>query len=267
MDYAESRLYQPGDDVRSMHWSLLARTGKAHVRLYHEEHTRAWHVLIDLRPAMAFGTRVRTKAQQSARVAVLAAANQAQHMPQSALTATLWTEHGWTSHDLGRGIPAIRRLGSILSRETLPDPDSAKSNPAQASLDFVTIARRMAMPRHGRIVTLISDFSWLNPVSETALRGLGGGDQLLAILIRDPAETTLPTGIARKRESWFYDEARGVTGILAGTNPTEAFALAAREAQTATESALRAARAMVTIVATTDNALSVWKQTQEMMAV
>ncbi|MDE2253745.1 MAG: DUF58 domain-containing protein, partial [Betaproteobacteria bacterium] len=35
MDYVESRTYQAGDDLRSMHWTLMARTGKPHVKLHH----------------------------------------------------------------------------------------------------------------------------------------------------------------------------------------------------------------------------------------
>src|SRR6185312_8018645 len=37
MDYAESRAYQPGDDVRRMDWRLTARSGKLHTKLYQEE--------------------------------------------------------------------------------------------------------------------------------------------------------------------------------------------------------------------------------------
>lgn len=266
MDYAESRLYQPGDDVRAMHWSLLARTGNAHVRLYHEEHTPPWHVLVDLRPAMAFGTRVRTKMQQAARVAVLAAAIQARHLPQSVLAATLWTAGGWTSHNLGKGIPAIRRLGSILSREILPDPGSCKPDPVRARSDFTAIARRMAMPPHGRILTVISDFSWLDPASGTALRGLGAVGQLRAMLIRDPAEIALPRDVAGNRHAWFYDETSGQTGMLAGSDPAEAFAAATEAAEAVTGSALREARAIVAVVTTTDDALTVSNRTLKVAA-
>src|SRR5690554_4049235 len=41
MDYSEVRQYQAGDDIRSMDWRVTARTGKAHVKVFHrsEEHT------------------------------------------------------------------------------------------------------------------------------------------------------------------------------------------------------------------------------------
>src|SRR5690554_1506909 len=40
MDYSEVRQYQAGDDIRSMDWRVTARTGKAHVKVFHEEKER-----------------------------------------------------------------------------------------------------------------------------------------------------------------------------------------------------------------------------------
>jgi len=34
MEFDEARLYQAGDDIRSIDWRVTARTGKAHTKLY-----------------------------------------------------------------------------------------------------------------------------------------------------------------------------------------------------------------------------------------
>lgn len=73
LDYTESRPYQPGDEPRFIHWSVTARTGKAHVKQFREERRPAVFILLDRRKAMRFGTRVRLKAAQAARVAALVA--------------------------------------------------------------------------------------------------------------------------------------------------------------------------------------------------
>lgn len=73
MDYAESRVYQAGDDVRRMDWRLTARSGVAHTKLFQEEREGRLLVLLDTNASMRFGTRVRFKSVQAARVAALAA--------------------------------------------------------------------------------------------------------------------------------------------------------------------------------------------------
>ncbi|WP_049622466.1 DUF58 domain-containing protein [Frateuria defendens] len=73
MDYAESRAYQPGDDVRRLDWRLTARSGRLHTKLFQEEREAQLLVLVDTHPCMRFGTRVRFKSVQAARAAALAA--------------------------------------------------------------------------------------------------------------------------------------------------------------------------------------------------
>lgn len=73
MDYAESRAYQPGDDVRRLDWRLTARSGKLHTKLFQEEREGRVLVLLDTHASMRFGTRVRFKSVQAARAAAMAA--------------------------------------------------------------------------------------------------------------------------------------------------------------------------------------------------
>lgn len=73
MDYAESRVYQPGDDVRRLDWRLTARSGRLHTKLFQEEREGRLLVLLDAHESMRFGTRARLKSVQAARAAALAA--------------------------------------------------------------------------------------------------------------------------------------------------------------------------------------------------
>ncbi|UPG95063.1 DUF58 domain-containing protein [Luteibacter aegosomatissinici] len=73
MDYAESRVYQAGDDVRRMDWRLTARSGVAHTKLFQEEREGRLLVLLDTNTSMRFGTRARFKSVQAARAAATAA--------------------------------------------------------------------------------------------------------------------------------------------------------------------------------------------------
>jgi uncharacterized protein (DUF58 family) len=71
MDYAESRLYAAGDDVRHIDWRVTARSGRTHTKLYQAERERITAVVVDTSAAMAFGTRVCFKRVQAARLAAL----------------------------------------------------------------------------------------------------------------------------------------------------------------------------------------------------
>ena len=61
LDFAEVRVYQPGDDVRSIDWKVSARKQKVHTKLFHEEKERPVLVFVDQTQSMFFGSGVRLK--------------------------------------------------------------------------------------------------------------------------------------------------------------------------------------------------------------
>ncbi len=73
MEYAESREYAPGDDVRHIDWRLTARSGRTHTKLFQAERERLTLVVADTAPTLYFGTRVRFKSVQAARAGAVAA--------------------------------------------------------------------------------------------------------------------------------------------------------------------------------------------------
>ncbi|MGH8688132.1 MAG: DUF58 domain-containing protein [Burkholderiales bacterium] len=72
MDYAESRPYAAGDDVRRIDWRVTARTGRAHTKLYRMERGRDVCAIADQRAPMRFGTRAAFKSVVAAELAALA---------------------------------------------------------------------------------------------------------------------------------------------------------------------------------------------------
>lgn len=69
MEYEESRAYISGDDVRTMDWRVMARTGEAHTKIYAEEKERRFLIAADLSASMYFGTRHAFKSWAAAQVA------------------------------------------------------------------------------------------------------------------------------------------------------------------------------------------------------
>jgi len=71
MDYAESRPYSPGDDVRRIDWRVTARTGRGHTKLYRVQRSEDLCCLVDQRGPMRFGTRAAFKSVVAAELAAL----------------------------------------------------------------------------------------------------------------------------------------------------------------------------------------------------
>ena len=57
MEFDESRMYLPGDDIRSMDWKVTARTNQPHTKVFREERERPVLLWLDLNPSMFFATR------------------------------------------------------------------------------------------------------------------------------------------------------------------------------------------------------------------
>ncbi len=55
VEFADYRLYSPGDDLRRVDWNVYARTERAFVKLFVEEEDRTVHVLLDVSPSMDWG--------------------------------------------------------------------------------------------------------------------------------------------------------------------------------------------------------------------
>ena len=48
VDFRESRIYQPGDEIRHMDWRVTARSGKPHTKVFQEEREQGLLLVIDL---------------------------------------------------------------------------------------------------------------------------------------------------------------------------------------------------------------------------
>lgn len=246
LDYAQSRAYQRGDDLRAMHWALLARTGRPYVRVYEEEHAAPWHVLVDAHGGMLFGTRVRTKATQAARAAVLAAGLQAALFPQSRLGCSLWSQQGLHARDFGAGFAAVRGIAQWLMQQRIEPPPTPGAPSGESLRDLQGWTRRVALhrPPPTRLL-LCSDLAWLDAGARSALWPLAARAQLQALRIVDAVELELPV----LPGAHFLDAASGRAGWLEGAAVArQEFARAAahrREQQAAELRALRAGLAQV----------------------
>ena len=177
----ESRLYQPGDDVRRIDWNITARTRETHVREQIADRDLTAWLVVDVSATMQFGTVANDKAQTATAAAACIGFLTARN--QNRLGAVLVA--GPSIHVIPprSGANQVRAVLSTLS----DPPDSVGLGQADlaGALDRVgAIANRRGF------VAVISDFAgenWQRPLARLSLR-----HDLLAITVRDPREYDVP---------------------------------------------------------------------------
>lgn len=79
VEFEDVRLYQPGDDVRTMDWKVTARTGEPHIKRFIEEREQFVYLLVDFSASMlqdAEGRKRKTMTEVCALLTLAAVKNQ-----------------------------------------------------------------------------------------------------------------------------------------------------------------------------------------------
>ncbi len=203
MDFDESRLYLPGDDIRSIDWRVTARSGTAHTKVYREERERPVFVVVDFCASMFFGTRVAFKsviaAQTAATLAWAAAAN------ADRVGAVIFAEDEHHEMRPAAGRRGVLRVLRGLARASVSSGAVAAAAPLAQALLRV---RRVARP--GSLIFVCSDFYTLDEDAVRHLRRLSQHNEMVACWIFDPLEAQAPP-------PGRYAVTDGVTRVLVAT--------------------------------------------------
>ena len=186
MDYAESRAYQAGDDIRRLDWRLTARSGRLHTKLFQEEREAQLLIVLDTHASMRFGTRERYKSVQAARAAALAAWHGVACGEQVGMLG-----FGGSQHFL-RPRAGIRGATGICG--ALADWDQAPDEIGSQSLSLA-LGRVLREARGVSRILLISDGWSSDEAARGPLLSLTQRARIGVLLVSDPMETALlPSG-------------------------------------------------------------------------
>lgn len=183
MEYAESRPYQPGDDVRALDWRLTARSGRPHTKLFREERERPVYVLVDLRRTMAFATRGAFKSVQAARAAALVAWKTV-HGGDRIGAVLLGDDHCDELAPARSTVGALRVCKHMVARAAA---DAATPPPFSSATERL---RRLVKP--GSIVFVLSDFRDLDEQARAGLGQVARHSETLLVQCYDAFEAALP---------------------------------------------------------------------------
>ncbi len=185
MEFDEVRLYQPGDDVRSIDWRVTARTGKPHTKLFREERERPVVISVDNRRAMHFATRGVFKSVFAARMAALLAWTALNHGDR--VGGMIYTDQGHHEFRPARSRSRVLQFLKPLCGEY--HSAGLQQNPGDTLTGLLRL-RRMVTP--GSLCILISDFrDWSEEIA-AQISQLSRHNQLMLIVISDPLDAQLP---------------------------------------------------------------------------
>jgi uncharacterized protein (DUF58 family) len=185
VDYAESRAYQAGDDIRQMDWRVTARTGRPHTKLFTEERERSVLAVLSCNPSLRFGTRVRFKSVQAARAAALLA------------WATALSGDRFGAIGYGPGLnaevkPGGGMRGALRCLRAFVEWDEITRGANESVPLSQALQRAQRLARPGTQVILFTDGFDCDEAAEPALSLLANHCDVAAVILSDPLEHVAP---------------------------------------------------------------------------
>jgi uncharacterized protein (DUF58 family) len=219
LEFEEVRAYVAGDDTRRIDWRVTARRGRPHTKLFREERERPVWLLVDLHPAMFFGTRRQLKSMLAVRAAALLAWIAATDGDRVGAIITDGTQ-------LRCLPPRAREQGVLPILNTLLalQPQAPAAAPPGGLRN--ALASLAPLVRPGSLVMALSDFAEASEAADTSWSVLAAHGDCRLFWITDAIEQRgLPNGWFRAGlggRSWVFDGADVRSRWLAAWTAREA---------------------------------------------
>ncbi|MGH8353831.1 MAG: DUF58 domain-containing protein [Pseudomonas sp.] len=196
VDFDQVRVYQAGDDVRSIDWRVTARTQEPHTKLFHEERERPIYILVEQSRRLFFGSGLVFKSVLAAQAASLIGWAALGHNDRIGGLVFSDSEH----HEV-KPRRSKHSLLQLLNR--LVHSNQALHSEAQPNRDAFGLALRRAREvlRPGSLVVVLCDERALSDSAEQQLTLLARHTDLLLLPLSDPLDHALPAaGLLRFSE-------------------------------------------------------------------
>ncbi|MBV1915189.1 MAG: DUF58 domain-containing protein [Pseudomonadales bacterium] len=216
LEFEESRIYQPGDDIGTIDWRVTARSQVTHTKVFHEEKDRPVFILLDQSQSMFFGSRYCFKSVKAAETAALLSwdsHNNGDRCGGVIFSDTAVSEFKPTRNRryLLQWLKQIETANQQLkpARE-IPKPVSQK---AETNHNVGTaLAHTRQLMKTGSTLYLISDFAQFDGTDIQLLQGIAQHNQVEVFLIYDPLEAEIP----QQGQYWVTDSSE--RSMLDGSN-------------------------------------------------
>ena len=191
LNFEEMRDYLPGDDIRSIDWKATARTGSPHVRVFTEERDRPALLVIDQRMSMFFGSQLNMKSVTAAEAAAIAAFRILDAGDRvGGIVFDDERQVELPPHRSARRVHALLESVAELNAGLHADRE-VDTQPGELNQVLKSVAR---IAHHDHLILIISDFAGIDDQTHRHLSGIAVHNDLVLILVHDPAASELPAG-------------------------------------------------------------------------
>ncbi|MBD8680589.1 DUF58 domain-containing protein [Pseudomonas sp. CFBP 13719] len=187
VDFDQVRVYQAGDDVRSIDWRVTARTQEPHTKLFHEERERPIFILVEQSRRLFFGSGQMFKSVLAAQAAALIGWAALGHNDRVGGLVFGDGEHyeikpRRSKQSLLQLLNRLVRVNQSLHTEALPEKDALG----------MALRRAREVLRPGSLAIVICDERALTDGAEQQLSLLSRHCDLLLLPVSDPLDHALP---------------------------------------------------------------------------
>jgi uncharacterized protein (DUF58 family) len=180
MTFSDFREYVPGDDVRSISWTLTARTGHTYIKKYEEERELTMILAVDVSGSVNFGSQSYFKGEVLTHLSALLGYSAAKNNDNVGLLLFSDQVEHFVPPKKGRG-----HLQRILRDLYYHEPKSKMTNIASVVEYLSGVLKKRGT------VFIFSDFMDPSPFA-SSLKRLSRRHEAVAVQIFDPIEEQIP---------------------------------------------------------------------------
>ncbi|WP_455914961.1 DUF58 domain-containing protein [Pseudomonas syringae] len=187
VDFDQVRVYQAGDDVRTIDWRVTARTQEPHTKLFHEERERPIFIMVEQSRRLFFGSGLMFKSVLAAQAAALVGWAALGHNDRVGGLVFGDNEHyeikpRRSKQSLLQLLNRLVRVNQSLHTEAAADRDTFG----------VALRRAREVMRPGSLAIILCDERALSDSAEQQLALLSRHCDLLLLPLSDPLDHALP---------------------------------------------------------------------------
>ncbi len=187
VDFDQVRIYQAGDDVRTIDWRVTARTQEPHTKLFHEERERPIYIIAEQSRRLFFGSGRAFKSVLAARAASLIGWAALSHNDRVGGLV-----FGSAEQQEIKPRRSKQSLLQLLDRLARANRQLYPESPIDPEAFSLALRRAREVLRPGSLSVILCDERALSDAAEQQLSLLARHVDLLLLPLFDPLDHALP---------------------------------------------------------------------------